>query len=98
MGACSLFCKFSGKKTKEEIKKEFKAMSGAAAYRSGHEYSGDWNMMTGVKFPDKKFNSIADAREYIEDFAKKWDNALCVRCTDTDEKEEIWLMGGWAAS
>lgn len=80
MGASGIAFTFDGKDTKADIERKFKKMSDEAAYAHGHEYSGSWNMFSGVSFPTTDvFDSRSMAENWIYDNSEKRGDALCVR-------------------
>lgn len=80
MGASGIAFAFDGKDTKADIEIKFKKMSDEAAYARGHEYSGSWNMFSGVSFPTTGvFDSRKVAENWIYDNSDKRGDALCVR-------------------
>jgi hypothetical protein len=80
MGASEIAFAFDGKNTKADIERKFKKMSDEAAYARGHEYSGSWNMFSGVSFPNTDvFDSRSTAENWIYDNSDKRGDALCVR-------------------
>ena len=99
MGASNLEHVLDGTLTPADIKKWFDETSRTAAYESGHSYSGDWNMMTGVKVETAHvFPNENAASEYVLDHTEKWKHALAVKFESADDGVVKWLVGGWAAS
>lgn len=80
MGSTTIGTTLDGKKTKDEILKDFKRLSEESRRESGEEYSGGWNMLSGVKFPtDQVFESRDAAENYVYDKGEKYGPAYCVR-------------------
>jgi hypothetical protein len=80
MGATYLEESLDGKLTAEQVRKKFDEMTSDASYRSGNEYSGDWNMCHGISVrPDKVFASHKEASEWLDGNCQKWENAIAVR-------------------
>jgi len=96
MGASSKDTQLDGKLTEDEVRKIFDKMCEQAAYSSGHEYSGDWNMMNGIQFPLQKFTSYDKAIKWVLDNTQKWGSAMAVKVKEKG-KAPYWLLGGWAA-
>lgn len=65
--------------TEQELHSEFEGMKESAMYRSGMEYSGDWNMCEGVSVHEQVFFSENDARDYAFEHAEKWGNVVAVK-------------------
>ena len=83
MGASGITFDFDGKDTKADIQIKFQEMSDEAAYARGHQYSGSWNMFSGVSFPTTDvFDSRSMAKKWIWDNSDKRGDALCVRFKD----------------
>lgn len=97
MGAnyCSLA--FKGDLTKEEVREQFDSAVNESRYESGHCYSGEIGMATGLKFTGREFPTLEEAENYVEDTAEKWEEALCVRYTDKDGVA-WWYIGAWCSS
>lgn len=90
MGSCFIHKTIDAKKTPDQIRKIFQEMSDRAAYDCGHSYSGSWNMLKGVSFPNTpEFSSQNNACDYVEEHAEKWGNAVCVRFTDKPVTEKL---------
>ena len=80
MGATFLEETLDGKLTADQVRKQFDQMSSDAAHRSGNEYSGDWNMCSGISVrPEKVFPSYKEAVEWLDQNCQKWENAIAVR-------------------
>jgi len=78
MGACFISKALSIKLTPKDIEGWFRAVSVGGGDSEG--YSGSWDTLRGVSFPDVPvFDTKEAAREYISDHAGKWSSALCVR-------------------
>ena len=101
MGACSLTTTAPATMTQAEIRTEFAQLQRHAAVTQGSEYSGGWNMMSGIKFYTAKvFDTKDEAEDYVLDNTEKWENALAVQFDDkkgTGSRKSGWLIGGWAA-
>lgn len=83
MGASFIYCDFPSRKTKNQLAKCFEQMSEQAAYDHGHEYSGSWNMLQGILFPEKNtFESKNKAEDWVSKESEKWGPALCVKFKD----------------
>jgi len=79
MGASFLWQKFPDC-PKEALKEKFRRMQENAAYEDGHEYSGNWNMCTGLSIDETRvFASIKEAVAHLNDVCEKHGVARAVR-------------------
>lgn len=82
----------------EAAQKDWPAAVERAAWESGHEYSGEINML-GINpsdLPSPPFHVAADEKEaedYIADNHPKWEQALVVSLPGGGV-----MVGGWCAS
>lgn len=99
MGAC-----YSGNfipdddkpKSEDELKAYFQDEQEIDRYENGHMYSGGIGMAEGLRFVrDKKFGSVGEAQEWVEDNAQKWGPALAVRVEGPNDNG--WLYGAICA-
>lgn len=82
----------------KKAESEFEAMVEEADWSSGHEYSGDWNMMSGLtNKTNVTFKTEDEAEEYLCDKAEKWGDAIAVMIVDEQDQPLYILFGGWAA-
>jgi len=80
-----------------EARKEFEAAQDQDRYENGHSYSGGFGMASGLEFNDEpSFMNEDDAEEWLNDNAKKWDDALAIQVNDGNRT--YWLIGAWCAS
>lgn len=95
MGACFISTTLDGSKSEADLRTTLRGLQDSARIECGEEYSGSWNMLSGLKVVRQTFASDDAAREWLEDNTEKWDNAVAVRFKDG--AGERWMMGGWAA-
>lgn len=81
MGARFLATRIAGDSA--TVREEFERMQADDAFSNGHEYSGGWNMATGIKFLDVSFADEDEAYEWLADRAQKWEEAIAVRLSQT---------------
>ena len=76
----------------EEVRMQELEMNG---YR--HGYSGDWQTIPEIKFHTHEiFENAELASDNCLEYAKKWEYAIAVKFLD-NEKNEQWMVAGWAA-
>jgi hypothetical protein len=97
MGANFCTLTFDGELTRDEVRGRFDAAVDQSLYESGHSYSGEIGMATGLMFMSKTFESQQEAYEWVSDAAEKWGPALCVRYKAPGDKE-FWYIGAMCSS
>jgi hypothetical protein len=103
MGAILITKELPGSLSERQIEERFRKMSEHAAYAHGHEYSGSWNMFSGIDiaWSVPAFDGVQEATDFIEQNSEKYEDAIAVRFkseTSGGPAEVKWLLGGWAAS
>jgi len=96
MGCNFVTEQIDGAKTREEVKTIFARLQDQDRYENGHSYSGGLGMTTGLIFDDKTFESTEAAEEWLDEHARKWDEARCV--TVKENGKTFWLIGANCAS
>lgn len=95
------FVDFVAGGTEARVRKVFAEAQEQSWYESGHSYSGEIGMASGIEFPKvEPFASEKAAREWLEDHCEKWEAALAVRIPSAGRKghRHWWLIGAWCAS
>ena len=80
--------------SKESARLQFGKMQDEDRYENGHgAYSGGVGTCAGLAFHEKEFDTIEEARDYVEERAEKWGNAVAVRVKGRGG----WFVGAWCA-
>jgi hypothetical protein len=105
MGACFQEMIVPFRHQRKEIEKIFERVQDQDRYENGHSYSGGFGMATGLTFVmSRVFHDEAAARDWLQDNAQKWENALAVQFYTGSEgdgsipEERKWLIGAWCSS
>lgn len=90
MGAAFDFFTIGSDVTVKEVKQRYEEEVATGRHESGHSYSGNIGMTTGVIFPNGNvFESQEAAHEYVSEFADKWGPAVAVRFHARFEKQHF---------
>jgi len=76
-----------------KLDQTFKEMQKEATYLHEHEYSGDWNMCSGLhwtSYPDT-IKTESELEDWAMDNCEKWDNAIAMFFQGS------WYIAGWRA-
>lgn len=93
MGAEYFEYTFPGTLTRNELKKEFVSLVADLRYEYGHGgYTGTFAECSGLTIDSNVFDTISQAREYVDSHARKWGDAIAVKCKDESGKE-VWYLG-----
>ena len=92
MGGCFVF--YATKQTeRSKAEAEFQRLADASRYESGHSYSGEIGMKYDLIDGPSNFQTVEDARTWVEEHNDKWGPAHLVRLTDGR-----YCFGGWCSS
>lgn len=77
-------------------KREVKETIEACQYAHGHSgYTGSFAECPGVSFDPQIWDTVELAREYIDEHALKWENAIMTRFYEGEADGGIrWIVGG----
>lgn len=95
MGCNFVPLEYPGYLTKAEVQTKFDDDVEQSRWESGHSYSGDIGMATGLIFHDDLalFGSAEGALDWLIEHCKKWEEARCVRLIDG-----TWIIGANCSS
>lgn len=97
MGCNFVTLRFPGDLTRDALRKAFEGKQADSRYESGHSYSGEIGMATGLAFDDRTFADFDTAEEYLDGAAPKWGDAVAVTVQKPNGKR-TWVVGANCAS
>lgn len=80
------------------LSKIFNEIISDCRWASGHGgYSGTFAECSDLAISNKKFNTLQEAYNYLEETHEKWEPAIAVLAKN-DKGDEFWVIGAWCSS